>query len=245
MSDWHRYQYNTNDSLFSVTSGAFFGAFFAFLFGLTAYFVQKKLDRYHKHKNAVVELEYLLQEQLDCSAANQYLLEGAIKTISDDKFSFTLINNFRIPEDLSLKLGELALINRYADYAITVHRMNHSMQTWQKMNELLHTAAISAALTTEARGINQKHLIDQAIVILKFLKGMDDETKYLASYVRVFMMKDKNIWSVPMLKRSRNNREDIVSDEEAMKELSRMEEEIADVQKKSKEKIGKILKEKI
>ncbi len=245
MTHWHGHHFiavQPGSNLLPGASGAFFGAFFAFLFGLIAYFLQKKFDKYHKHKNTVVELEYLLQEHLDSSATNQYLLNGAIKTISDDKFSFTLMNNFRLPEDLSLKLGELALINRYADYAITVQRMNHSMQTWQKTNEMLHTAAISGVLTQDARKVNQKHLIDQAMMLVKFLKGMDDETKYLVSYVRVFMRKDKNIWSIPVLKRGKENGDDIVSDKEVTEELSEMEKEIADIQKRSKEKIDQILK---
>lgn len=234
----------SENAFFNDASGAFFGAFFAFIFGLVAYFIQKKFDRYHKHTYATVELEYLLQEHLDRSSANQYLLEGAITTISKGAFAFTLLSEFRIPEDISLRLGELALINRYADYQTSARRMNHSMMTWQKMNEKLHEAAISGALTEEAKNRNQEHLVAQAKDVIKFLKGLDEDTKYLVSYVRVFMRKDKHIWSIPLIKRggSLKQGDDIVYDKEVRAELKVMEKEIVEVQKNSKAKIEKIIK---
>jgi len=232
-----------DNTFLADASGAFFGAFFAFIFGLVAYFIQKKFDRYHKHTYATVELEYLLQEHLDRSSANQYLLDGAIATISKDAFAFTLLSEFRLPEDISLRLGELALINRYADYQPSPVTMKHAMMTWQKMNEKLHEAAISGALTEVAKKLNQNHLVAQAKDVIKFLKGLDEDTKYLVSYVRVFMRKDKHIWSIPLIKRrgSLKQGDDIVSYKEVKAELKVMEKEIADVQKNSRAKIEKIV----
>lgn len=221
----------------------FFGAFFAFIFGLITYYIQKRFDRYHKHKNATVELEYLLQENLDKSIANQFLLEGAIETISKDLFAFTLLTDFRQPPDLSLRLGDLGLINKYAEYQTSVARMNHSMQTWQKMNEKLHDTAISGTLTEQAKQVNQAHLKSQASVVIKFLKGMDEETKELVTYVRVFMRKDKHVWSIPWLRRNNKLKigDDVVTKKEVQDELRVTEKEIEEVQRQSKEKIKKIV----
>lgn len=237
-----------NSFINSSFGGAFFGAFFAFVFGVIAFFIQKRFNRYFKHKNAVVELEYLLQRHLDLLSANEYLLRGAIKTINADKFTFTLLNDFPLPDKLALRLGDLALINRYEmDYVGTVTRMNHSMQTWQSMNDKLHDAAVSGVLNEHDKGVNQGYLVAQALELIKFLKGMDEEAQYLVAYVRVFMRRDKYIWSVPLYKyRNHLGRdEDIVADKEVKSELKVMRNEIVETQQKSKKRIQKIVEKKI
>lgn len=257
MRNFGRYYHNdylnlvteSKDSFFTKEfNGAFFGAFFAFVFGVVAYFVQKKFDRYFKHKNAVVEMEYVLQRHLDMLSTNEYLLRGAIKTISADKFTFTLLNSFPLPDNLALKLADLALINKYEmEYVGTVTRMNHSMQTWQSMNDKLHDAAISGVLKEQDKNVNQGYLVTQAIELIKFLKGMDEEAQYLVAYVRVFIKKDKYIWSLPIYKyRNKLERdEDIVTDLEVKSELKLMKKEIIDSQAKSREKIKKVSEMKV
>lgn len=226
---------------FSEADGAFFGAFFAFLFGVATFFMQKKFERYHKHKNAVVELEHLLQEHLDTIYANEYLVEGAVDTIDKRKLSFTLFSQLRVINDISIRLGELGLMNRYFGYQSSLLRMNHSMETWQKMNEKLHEAVIAGIITPEAIEANQNHLKDQVIVVGKFLKGLYEDASFLVSYVRVFMRKDKHIWSVILTKKITKNSEEIVTDKEAKKELAAMKEEIKEIGNKSKARITEIL----
>lgn len=225
-------------------SGAFFGALFAFGFGLIAYFIQKKFDRYHKHKNAVVELEYLLQEHLDLNAGNRYLLQGAIKTIDKGAFNFTILTPFRLPENLSLKLGNLELINRYAGYCVSASKLNHSMATWEKMTDQLHQAAIAGALTEDAKKANQAHLRAQAMDLIRFLFGLEKETKELVSYVRIFLRLDKNIWSIPLLEKKLGTKE-IITHKEVKAEEKKMEKEIEEIGKESRDRIDQIKKIKV
>lgn len=239
-----RFEKVTSNSIYSSeASGAFFGAFAAFIFGLMAYFIQKKFERYFKHKYATVELEHLLQEHLDRSSGNQYLLEEAKSTIQTDVFPFTLLNTFELPKDISLRLGELALINRYFDYHGTVVRINHSLLTWQKLNEKIQEASIAGALSENAKKKNLTHLYDQGEILIKFLKSLDDETEWLVAYTRVFMRKDKFIWSINWQKWNNNLKvgEDLVSEKLVQAEIKEMQKEIKEIQKISKEKIAKIM----
>lgn len=240
-----RYIVEQNDASFLAdASGAFFGALFAFGFGLVAYFVQKKFDRYHKHKNAVVELEYLLQEHLDLNAGNRYLLQGAIETIDKGAYNFTILTPFRLPENLSLKLGNLELINRYAGYCVSASKLNHSMATWEKMTDQLHQAAIAGALTNVAKAANQAHLRAQALDLIRFLYGLEAETKKLVSYIRIFLRLDKNIWSIPLLEKKLSTKE-IISAKEIESEAKKMEKEIEEIGKESRDRIDQIKKIKV
>ncbi|MBW7955448.1 hypothetical protein H3C66_01835 [Patescibacteria group bacterium] len=228
---------STDTSFFADAAGAFFGAFFAFMFGLVAYYVQKKLDRYHKHKNSVVELEHLLQEHFDISSGNQYLLKGAIETINKGAFNFTILTPFRLPEDITLRFGNLELLNKYMPYSTSVTKLNHGMATWGKMVDQLHQAAIAGALSPEAKKANQNHLKAQATDLIRFLLGLDQETKELVAYVRVFLRKEKNIWSIPFIEKAGKP---IVSKEEIVLEKKKLEEEMEEIGEESRKQIDEI-----
>lgn len=227
----------SKNSFFADAAGAFFGAFFAFMFGLVAYYVQKKLDRYHKHKNSVVELEHLLQEHFDISSGNQYLLKGAIETINKGAFNFTILTPFRLPEDITLRFGNLELLNKYMPYSTSVTKLNHGMMTWGKMVDQLHQAAIAGALSPQAKKANQDHLKAQAMDLIRFLLGLDQETKELVAYVRVFLRKEKYIWSIPLLERSGKQ---IVSKGEVEAEREKLEEEMEEIGEESRKQIDEI-----
>src|SRR5882757_3347002 len=62
-------------------AGAFFGALFAFLFGLLAFWLQKKRERFIMHKNAVVELESLLWDHYDTNLRNEDRVKSSINTL--------------------------------------------------------------------------------------------------------------------------------------------------------------------
>lgn len=224
-------------NLLADAAGAFFGAFFAFTFGLIAYYIQKKLDRYHKHKNSVVELEHLLQEHFDVSSGNQYLLKGAIETISKGAFNFTILTPFRLPDDITLRFGNLELLNKYMPYSTSVTKLNHGMMTWGKMVDQLHQAAIAGALSPQAKKANQEHLKAQALDLIRFLLGLDQETKELVAYVRIFLRKDKYIWSIPLIERSGKQ---IVSKEEITAEKKKLEKEMEEIGEESRKQIDEI-----
>lgn len=218
-------------------SGAFFGAFFAFLFGIGAYHIQKMFDRYRKHRNSIVELEHLLLEHFEINASNQYLLKGAVRTMREDLLSFTLLNSFRLPEALTLKFGNLEILNKYLTYTTSVSRLNHSMISWQKMSDQQYQAAISGSLSPVSRAANHRHLTEQATEIIKFLLGLEEETKELSAYARVFLRKDKKIWSLFFIEKSGKP---VVSVEEITKEREVLEREMLVLGEESRQRIDKI-----
>jgi hypothetical protein len=232
---------NSNDSIWSSALGAFFGAFAAFIFGLIAFYLQKKFERYWKHKNSVVEIEHLLQDHLDQSAANQFLLNGAIETLQRHHMTYTLLTQLRLSEDINLRVGDLELLNKYFDYKEPVVKVNHGMKTWEGMNTQLHQTIISnPTLPAPIVHQNMNHLKEQAQSLLKFMAALDKDTEYLLGYVRVYMRKDKHIWSL-WLHKKRYSDAEFVSEDEIQSEIKILESEIREISEKSKERIQKIV----
>lgn len=231
----------TNDSIWPSAVGAFLGAFFAFLFGLITFYLQKKFERYWKHKNALVELENLLNDHLNIISGNQYLLKGAFETLKKHHMTYNLLTNLRLPEDIELRIGNLEALNKYADYKEPTVKVNHGMSTWQGMNEKLQQSVITnPGIPVIAVNKNMDHIQDQAAALIKFLEGLSQDTKSFLAFIRVFMRKDRNIWSIWLLRIQAKDKP-VVSDDEIKEELKILEKETKVASKQSIERITKIM----
>lgn len=230
-----------NESVWPPAIGAFLGAFFALVFGLVAFYFEKKFERYWKHKNAIVEIEHLLQDNLDLNSGNQFLLKGAIKTLKKNHMSYTLLSPLKLSEDINLRIGNLEALNRYFDYKEPVIKVNHSMKTWQGMNTQLQKVLISnPSLPSPVVHKNIDNIQEQAENLLKFIVALDQDTKYLLGYITAYIRKDKHIWSM-WLYRMTNKEAPFISEKEIQIEIKALESEIKKITKKSKERIEKII----
>jgi hypothetical protein len=231
----------SKDSIWPGAVGAFLGAFFAFIFGLITFYLQKKLERYWKHKNAVVEIEHLLNDHLNDSAGNQYLLQGAIDTLKRHHMTYTLLNQFRMPEDMDLRLGDIDILNAFADYKEPVIKLNNGLTSWQGLNDRLQQNIIAnPGMPAPIVHKNMEHIQKQAEALVKFLLGLDEDTKRFLAFIRIYMRKDKHIWSIWLLKK-KNGDKPIISKGEIDTELKTLETEIAEISKVSRERIAKIM----
>lgn len=230
----------SNDSIWPGAIGAFLGAFFAFIFGLITFYLQKKFDRYWKHKNAIVEIEQLLNDHLNESAANQFLLEGAVETLKRNHMTYTLLTNLRLLPDIELRIGDLDILNKYSDYKEPVVKVNHGMKAWQGINERLHQNVISNPnLPAPIIHKNMEHIQKQAEDLIKFLKGVDANAKKFLTYIRIYMRKDKHFWSTWLLRKKNKT---IITPEEIRKESEILNKEITEISAESRKRIAKIMK---
>ena len=230
----------TRDLAWPGAIGAFLGAFFAFTFGLIAFYLQKKFEMYWKHKTAVVEIEHILNDHLDVSATNQFLLQGAINTLKRHNITYTLLNQFRLPDDIDLRFGDLELANAYLNYKGSVIRLNHGMNTWQGLNERLQQTVIANPNTPPPIVHKNMEIIrEKAEELFKFLLGLDEDTIKFLAFIRVYLKKDKHIWTIWLL---RKEKKEVVTKEEIDKELETLNGEVAEISKESRERIAKIMK---
>lgn len=221
--------------------GAFFGAFFAFAFGLVTFYLQKKLKRYWEHKRAVVELEHLVNDHLDNSSVNQYLLEGAIKTLQKHHMAYTLLNQFRLPKGINIRVSNLDVANAYLGYKDSALKLNHGMNTWQGLNEKLQQNVIAnPELPPPIIHENMRHIQKQAESLLKFLTGLDEDAKRFLAFIRIYLRKDKHIWSIWFLKKKNKNKP-IITEKEAEEELRVLDNEIKEISENSRRRIAEIM----
>lgn len=215
-------------------AGAFFGAFFAFLFGGLAFFIKTRRDRFILHKNALVEIEYLLNEHLNDIAKNSYLIEHDLEIIKKEHLTYDRLYELRLPAGIELKLGDLEIINRYSSYRESILRINADFNKINKALDLISNYAVTH--DKKVHSDNFKHLAEQMETVNKFLKLLTNETKELLAYTRIYMQR------VDSLKEKRLNiyklngyRE--ITEEELKEEQEKLNKEIEQTMKESKERI--------
>lgn len=171
-------------------SGAFLGAFFAFLFGGLAFFIKNARDRFLVHQKAVIELEYLLWEHYDLNLRNKHQITNSINILK--KKNHITYNRFyllRIPSGLDLKLGDLDIINPYATYLQSVDRVNSSIEALNRIFDIW-TQMLLLRQPPSQEEINS--VIKQMEEFTEILHKFDSEIEDLLALIRVYIKRLKN-----------------------------------------------------
>ncbi len=216
-------------------SGAFLGAFFAFIFGLLAFKINQMRERFFMHQRAVVELEYLLNAHLNTIAKNEYLITHTVEILKRKHYTYNKLQPFRLPDALELKLGDLDIINRYVDYRESIVRLNSDFEKVNAAFDNLSNFALTRGIPPDER--NFTHLIEQLGLINKFLKSLLlNETKELLAYVRIYLRRIESLKEKGINVYKLSGYTEII-DKELEKELKKLGEEIDQTMKESREKI--------
>src|SRR6185369_1480017 len=93
----------------SVFWGAFAGAFLAFIFGLVAYWVTKRRERFVQHKNTLVKLDRVLMKHLFELGRLQELMLNTIQSLAYGHTTSNRLNLLVLPEGVEVELGSLEL----------------------------------------------------------------------------------------------------------------------------------------
>jgi len=123
--------------------GAFFGAFFAFIFSRFTNFINRKRERYLKHKHAMVRMEYVLIKHQDKVSRLIYLLDNTIKIISNSKFTHNRFSGLNLLENIELELADIKLINEVANYWQSAERVNSDCASLNRILETLQQILLS------------------------------------------------------------------------------------------------------
>lgn len=169
--------------------GGFFGAFFAFTFGRLADFIGRERERYLKHKNAMVRMEYAIVKHQDMVSRLTYLLDGTIKIISAGKFTHNRFSGLNVLEDIELELADIGLINEVANYWQSVERVNSDCSSLNRIIEMLQELILSGKRPHKD---NFDHLVEQMGSLKQYVEDLFiKENIELNARLRIILEKDR------------------------------------------------------
>jgi hypothetical protein len=217
--------------------GAFWGAFFAFVFGLITYRLTKRWDLFSKHKNSLVKLDNLFNRHLDEIAAIQFQAGDIKNVFKEGKLTHARFQPLKLPENLEMEICSLDIVNRYLAYSSTVNRTNGDMTS---MN---HAFTRFEDLLINGQPLKKENLDFEAESLEKFnkfLHSLTDRAKETLVMVRLHVNKlnDKNSFFFGVLN---SNWELTFTEEEIRLETEKLNREIEQIMKQSKEEIDKTL----
>ncbi len=217
-------------------SGAFFGAFFAFIFGLVTYYWTKWVEKQKEDYDTMVKLEGILNEHLNICTRNEYLLRTSIFTLNKGAMTYNILRKYRIIEDLELSFLDNDLINKYFDYRDLIYSLNNDFDVANKATDILREVSLNGKVPVEAIKFNAQILVTQLTELNKMVAVTNDETKKLLCLIRIKIQKDKpGIVGIHRLFWQPYK----PSDAEIKKEMAKLEKEIIETKKMSKELISK------
>lgn len=191
--------------------GGFSGAFFAFIFERFAGYISKKRERYYKHKNAMVRMEYVLVKHQDKIGRLVFLLNNTIDILKGRDFTHNRFTGLNTVEGLELELGDINLINDVSNYWLSVERVNSDCDSINRILETLQKIGLSGIKPHDANFIQLIKLMEQLRQYLRevFL----DENTQLNAYLRILMAEENrksgiskflNLYRVVEIKVSKN-----------------------------------------
>jgi len=224
----------TNDAVVAFLGG-FSGAFFAFLLSLLDNRISKKRDRYFKHKNAMVKMEYVLVKHQDEVNRLVYLLKNTIEILEQGIFTHNRFPGLNVTEGIELELGDINLINEVSNYWLSVERVNNDCNSLNRLLETLQRIAISGAIPN---GENFVHLIELMKSLMKYLRELFiDEDITLNAYICILLDKEKNTSEFRKLQRLYK----IVEHKITKQQINKVKKEIYKEMSKRKKKDSKRL----
>ena len=218
--------------------GAFLGALFAFIASMLTLWVEKTRARFIMHKNAIVTLEYTLNDHLNDISTNDFLIKHNINILRKGHLTYNRFSLLDLPQELELKLGDLTVINRYFSYRESIRRINADLN---KINIGLDSINNYAVITGRTPSENFSHFVAQMESLNKYLnRSLLKETRNLLAFSRIYLRRINSLKYKGIIIYKLNNYKEI-SKSEIASELKKLEKEIEQTMKESKENTEEVL----
>ena len=121
--------------------GSFLGAFFAFIFGLIAYRITKKWERFVQHKNSLVKLDRVLNRHLDHLEILKVLASDSLRILNENKLTPNRLYEIKIPDNLDMELGSIDIVNKLFSYQLYIDKLNiNTLHTNSALNRIEEVA---------------------------------------------------------------------------------------------------------
>jgi len=227
-----------NKNIFQNGIGAFFGAFFAFVFLRLSDWVSLKRKENISHFNSLVMIERHLNRVISCLEKNILNFQGNIEALESMKLltwsSHTIPYNFELADELK----NIDFVNDYFTFTLDLETMNNDFNTMKSMYDEVKGLFIDRKISPDVYQDNVAFCVNRMREISKFIHSYQEKAIQLTAKARILQKENKN-WSFlfgafPKRHYGKN------FEKELEKEKDILNEEIETVSKKSQEEIDKI-----
>jgi len=231
--------------LVAAATGAFLGAFFVFYVSQVNERIKRNHIRWFKHRNALVALEYQLNEILGIVADIRSTARSALDSASTSDNAVVIIwtKPQTLPRNQSFltALLRLEMINELFSYDQQMRKVNHDTRMIRQAYAQMRNAFLRKNLLREQYLQSLQEFRDNLQILIKAYDLIDNRTMKLLARTRATlkgdMIHDKNtFFKMPI---PADISEDAISDE-----LSSLEKEIVEVRSISRSEIKQYLGEK-
>lgn len=227
-----------NKDIFRNGIGAFFGAFFVFLFLRLSDWISLKRKGNISHFNSLVKIERLLNRIINRLEKNIFNFQGNIEALESKKILTWSSNTIPYNLELADELRNVDYVNDYFTFTLDLETMNNDFNTMKSMYEEVKGLLIDRKIVPEVYQANVAFCVSKMREISKFMHSYQEKAIQLAAKARI-LQKEKKNWSFlfgafPKRHYGKN------FDKKLKKEIVILNEEIKTVRKESQEEIDKI-----
>ncbi|MBD3342827.1 MAG: hypothetical protein GF353_27260 [Candidatus Lokiarchaeota archaeon] len=221
--------------------GAFFGAFFSFLFVRYGMIYERK----NKNYNALVKLEYQVNSVINQIEGNKHAIEVYKKVFnkgfenSGTPVVYTKLQEFMVNNNILLDLTNINLINDLLSYFIDIEKTNSDIQLLDEIYKELRANIVNGSISEEVYKKNIEYFKSQLDIFEKFIDDLHDQTISKLAIIRL-LSKNKPFFTRIILQFSQNRYTNRIS-KNLPNEIRQIKAEIREVKKESQEQIKKTL----
>ncbi|WP_157354275.1 hypothetical protein [Aromatoleum toluclasticum] len=237
-----------NEKFAESASGAFLGAFLAFVFVRTGDFFKAYSDRVTKNHSTLVRLEHALNGLLSTLDDNIFVIE----TFDDiykkyaggggQTHAFVWANRLHpVPATYELlpDLLNIDLVNELFHLNVSLRKLNESMETINGAYSESKEALISERIDIENYMANVTRIRNDLLVIKKFLASAIEETVRSLGAIRI-LAKKRPLIGYALLRLAGHKYSECFEDKR-LEEVKRLSEEMESIKAESKKQIDKAI----
>lgn len=165
-----------------ITSGigAFFGAFFAFLFLIIQSGFGRIYQRKLNHRNALVKHERMLNEYFNIAGDNGYVAEGFIEAIDNGGLYIPIFVPFEVNKELLIEIAHIDYVNDMFELNAAIAKTKQAMEVITDGYNQLKASLLTGSIDKVTFDANTKGFCRSGLVKLKIvLEDLDKKTEDL------------------------------------------------------------------
>jgi len=177
---------------FKLLSGAFFGAFYAFIFIRFGEVFTKVYERKAKHHNSLLRLQHYFNDCLTITSDNIFVADDFLRIFDDKVLSrkeprifFNIYHEYPIDKEFIIGLTNIEYINEIYSFNVGLKKLNDTLDASNRSYTEVRTAYIEKNIELETYIENVKGEKERCKQIKGFLLQTQIDTVHMFSIARV------------------------------------------------------------